>query len=172
MRASSPKVTPVAKITRSHGKLGEVIIQLYPSYIDSLDLKLPVFIEYDKIPVPFFIEQLSMRSKREAIIKLDGIDRLELSDEIVGKSIEVDYLSQEDEELEEFEGFKLFNTQGKAVGIITNYYHFPNNPCVGVAKNEGEQESFMVPIHPDLIVSVDWKREEVVVEIPEGLEQL
>ncbi|MFA5713727.1 MAG: hypothetical protein WC960_06065 [Bacteroidales bacterium] len=172
MGASYPKVTPVAKISRSHGKLGEIVIQIYPSYRDSLDFKLPLFIYYDGIAVPFFTEYAKVRSKREALIKLEGIDNLELSDEVVGRSLFVDYLSSQEDQYWELEGFELINENGERVGIATQFYDFPNNPCIGVATQEGGEESFIAPLNEELILSIDWDREQLTIALPEGLDKV
>ena len=52
------------------------------------------------------------------------------------------------------------------VGEITDFIDIPNNPCIEV---ETENGAVMLPLHQDLILSVDPENQEIIMQIPAGL---
>ena len=52
------------------------------------------------------------------------------------------------------------------VGEITDFIDIPNNPCIEV---ETENGAVMIPLHEDLILSVDPDYQEIIMQIPAGL---
>jgi ribosomal 30S subunit maturation factor RimM len=52
------------------------------------------------------------------------------------------------------------------VGEITEFYDIPNNPCIEV---ETENGAVMIPLHEDLILSIDPEYQEIIMQIPDGL---
>ena len=52
------------------------------------------------------------------------------------------------------------------VGEITDFIDIPNNPCIEV---ETENGAVMIPLHEDLILSVDPENLEIIMQIPAGL---
>ena len=52
------------------------------------------------------------------------------------------------------------------VGEITDFIDIPNNPCIEVETKNG---AVMIPLHEDLILSVDPENLEIVMQIPAGL---
>ena len=52
------------------------------------------------------------------------------------------------------------------VGEITDFLDIPNNPCIEV---ETENGAVMIPLHEDLILSVDPEYQEIIMQIPAGL---
>jgi ribosomal 30S subunit maturation factor RimM len=52
------------------------------------------------------------------------------------------------------------------VGEITDFIDIPNNPCIEV---ETENGAVMLPLHEDLILSIDPEYQEIIMQIPEGL---
>jgi ribosomal 30S subunit maturation factor RimM len=52
------------------------------------------------------------------------------------------------------------------VGEITDFIDIPNNPCIEV---ETENGAVMIPLHEDLILSVDPEYQEIIMQIPAGL---
>ena len=52
------------------------------------------------------------------------------------------------------------------VGEITDFIDIPNNPCIEV---ETENGAVMIPLHEDLILSIDPEYQEIIMQIPAGL---
>ena len=49
-------MTPIAKVLKSYGSEGEVLIGFRALLPEDIDQEEPVFVEFDGIPVPFFFE--------------------------------------------------------------------------------------------------------------------
>ena len=52
------------------------------------------------------------------------------------------------------------------IGKITGFLDIPGNPCIEVATENG---AITIPLHEDLIVSIDPDTETIVMDIPSGL---
>ena len=208
----------IAQVLKSNGTDGELVMSFREIAPEDINLKEPVFIVFDGLPVPFFIESLVKRGKSKALVHLTGIKNQEDVEEIAGKAvyIEDDILPElsleedgfaalvgwtllmpaeipdqvgddeetvgDDEEAveddEETVGEDEHGWEGEkaslpaltgnlyVVGEITEYIDIPNNPCIEV---ETENGAVMIPLHQDLILSVDPEYQEIIMQIPAGL---
>jgi ribosomal 30S subunit maturation factor RimM len=150
----------IAKIQKSNGIEGDVLIGLIGIEAEEINTEEPVFISFDGLPVPFFIERLSPRGSSKAIVHLTGVDNLADAEEIVGRDIMLDADSN-DQDSEDFTGWLLYNGES-LVGEITGLEDIPGNPCLIV-------EGVLVPLHEDLIQSADPSTRTLVMNLPEGL---
>ena len=208
----------IAQVLKSNGTDGELVMSFREIAPEDINLKEPVFIVFDGLPVPFFIESLVKRGHSKALVHLTGIKNQEDVEEIAGKAvyIEDDILPElsleedgfaalvgwtllmpaeipdqvgddeetvgDDEEAveddEETVGEDEHGWEGEkaslpaltgnlyVVGEITEYIDIPNNPCIEV---ETENGAVMIPLHQDLILSVDPEYQEIIMQIPAGL---
>ena len=162
----------VAKIVKSNGTEGELLVNLFEGWPDDLKKTEPVYIEIDGLPVPFFV--LSQRSKgNRNYLKLNDVDSLTDAEELVGSYICMEGGPEEEEEvpsidnLSEIEmdalvGWELEDASGRRIGMITSFEDIPGNPCICVG-------DILVPLHEDLVVDVDPDTRTLTMEIPEGL---
>ena len=56
----------VAKVLKSNGKEGELLVSLLDIVPEDLDLQEPVFIEFDGLPVPFYFESFVPRGVNDS----------------------------------------------------------------------------------------------------------
>ena len=157
---------PIAKILKSNGIEGDVLIGL--TGIDAEDIKTtePVFVEFDGLPVPFFIESLTQKGSTRAIIHLTDVDNLQDAEELVGREILLDAEDEEDEG-EDFTGWTVFDGP-RLVGTVTGLEDIPGNPCLCVDPAAGSGE-VLIPLHEDFILSADPSTRTLVMSLPEGL---
>jgi len=163
----------VARVLKSNGTKGEVLIGFREIGPEDLNQKEPVFITFDGLPVPFFIESFSRKGTSRALVSLTGVKNLKDAEEMVGKEllIKPDGIndcgrSDEDLTVDDLIGWNLLNDSGGKVGKITGYEDIPGNTCLYVETENGQ---VMIPLHEDLILSVDEDSESISVSIPEGL---
>ncbi len=222
----------IAQVLKSNGTDGELVMSFREIAPEDINLKEPVFIVFDGLPVPFFIESLVKRGNSKALVHLTGIKNQEDVEEIAGKAvyIEDDILPElsleedgfaalvgwtllmpaeipdqvgddeetveddqseigddeetveddqseigddeedwdDEETVEDDEEASLPALTGNlyVVGEITEYIDIPNNPCIEV---ETENGAVMIPLHQDLILSVDPEYQEIIMQIPAGL---
>ena len=150
----------IAKILKSNGTDGGLLIGVRDIEVGQIDPQEPVFIEFDGLPVPFFIRDIRQRGTSKAIIHLNDIDSLEDAEEVVGRAIYVEGEWEDEDELD-FTGWTLLN-RGEPVGTVTGMEPIPGNLCLYV----GEA---MVPLHEDLILSADADARILDLDIPDGL---
>ena len=173
----------IAQVLKSNGTDGELVMGFREIAPEDINLNEPVFIVFDGLPVPFFIESFTKRGNTKALVRLTDICSMEDVEEITGKAV---YVSEESLPEMSFEedgyaaliGWILLAPVGEdlseesmeveEVGEITDFIDIPNNPCIEVDTKNG---AVMIPLHEDLILSVDPENMEIIMQIPAGLLQ-
>ena len=150
----------IAKILKSNGTDGGLLIGVRDIEVGQIELQEPVVIEFDGLPVPFFIQDLQQRGTSKAVIHLNDIVNLEDAEEVVGRPIFIEGEWEEEEEMA-FTGWTLLN-RGQRVGTVTGMEPIPGNLCLYVGET-------LVPLHPDLILSADPATRILDLDLPEGL---
>lgn len=155
---------PIARLLKSNGTDGELVMGLQGIAPEDIDVKEPVFIRFDGLPVPFFIGSLTPRGTGKVLVRLTGIRSLRDAEEVAGRTV---YVEDDDGEgLEDLTGWTVLDAQGRTVGTIAGHADIPGNPCVHVDTADGQ---VMLPLHEDLILSVDGDRRTIVMTVPDGL---
>ena len=161
----------IAQVLKSNGADGEVLMGFRGVAPDEMNLQEPVFIYFDGLPVPFFIEKLTPRGVSKALCRLTGIHSLADAEEIAGAAVYADPSTldrDEDEEeldLDALVGWMVYRADTKeAVGTVSGYEDIPGNPCLYIGP-----AAVLVPLHEDLIVDIDEDSRSLTLVIPEGL---
>ena len=166
----------VAQVLKSNGTDGELVMGFREIAPEDINLQEPVFIIFDGLPVPFFIESFAKRGNTKALVHLTDICSMEDVEEIAGKAVYVSAESMPEMSLEE-DGyaalvgwFVLTPSEDESalyeVGEITDFMDIPNNPCIEV---ETENGAVIIPLHEDFILSLDSENQEIIMKIPAGL---
>ena len=169
----------IAQVLKSNGTDGELVMSFREIAPEDINLKEPVFIVFDGLPVPFFIESLVKRGHSKALVHLTGIRSQEDVDEIAGKAVYIEddnapELTLEEDGFAALVGWLVLTPEGDLstslevteIGEITDFIDIPNNPCIEV---ETENGAVMLPLHQDLILSVNPENQEIIMLIPAGL---
>lgn len=165
MYPANEDLLPIAQVLKSYGTQGEFIISLSPSAPEDINLKEPIFILFDGLSVPFFIKSFRPKGTRKAQVRLEDIDSLEESDEIVGQKIYLLATSVPDIEVENSSpilGYTLFNQSKQQIGMIMDVIDYSGNICIKVNDD-------LIPFHEDLIITLDSDQKTITLEIAEGL---
>ena len=168
----------VAQVLKSNGTDGELVMGFREIAPEDINLQEPVFIIFDGLPVPFYIEEFTKRGNTKALVHLTDITSMEDVEEITGKAVYIEAEQLPEMSLEE-DGFAALigwtlltpaqDVEEEAlieVGEISDFLDIPNNPCIEV---ETENGAVMIPLHEDLILSVDPEYQEIIMQIPAGL---
>ncbi len=150
------------KVAKSYGDKGDVVINLSPSDPKDINFEGPVFIYFDGLPVPFFIESCQAKGGRW-IVKFENIDTFEEAEEIVGKEIFLNIDEDRDDELSII-GMEVYDSNNTLIGVITDYTNAAGNEYIAVVY---EGEEVLLPLHNDLII--EWGEDHITLEIPAGL---
>ena len=166
----------VAQVLKSNGTDGELVLGFRDIAPEDINLEEPVFIVFDGLPVPFFIESFSKRGNTKALVHLTDICSMEDVEEIAGKAVYITSDSIPEMTLEE-DGYAALvgwmvltpTEDGDGlieVGEIVDFMDIPNNPCLAVETVNGE---VILPLHEDFILSLDPEYQEIIMQIPAGL---
>lgn len=160
----------IARIVKSNGAEGELLVSFKAVDPEDIDVQRPVFIYRDGLPVPFFIEQLLPKGKDKALLRLVGVDSLDDAEELADAAVYAgadDYETEtEQDDLTSLTGWTLYDQDGKRVGTISDFEDIPGNPCLYVDTESGQA---MIPLHEDFILSADSSARELTLELPDGL---
>ena len=172
----------IAQVLKSNGTDGELVLGFREIAPEDINLQEPVFIIFDGLPVPFYIVSFTKRGNTKALVRLTDISSMEDVEEIAGKAVYIEddqatEMSLEEDGFAALVGWMVLTPQIPdqvgddemsliEVGEITEFYDIPNNPCIEV---ETENGAVMIPLHEDLILSIDPEYQEIIMQIPAGL---
>ena len=169
----------IAQVLKSNGTDGELVMGFREIAPEDINLKEPVFIIFDGLPVGFYIESFAKRGNTKALVRLTDICSMEDVEEIAGKPVYIEADNLPEMSLEEdgyaaLVGWMVLTPENAddmdsdlyEVGEITDFIDIPNNPCIEV---ETENGAIMIPLHEDLILSLDPEYQEIIMQIPSGL---
>ena len=91
----------VAQVLKSNGTDGELVMGFREIAPEDINLQEPVFIIFDGLPVPFYIESFTKRGNTKALVRLTDINSMEDVEEIAGKTVYVSAESMPEMTLEE-----------------------------------------------------------------------
>ena len=80
----------IAQVLKSNGTDGELVMGFREIAPEDISLNEPVFIVFDGLPVPFFIESFSKRGNSKALVRLTDIRSMEDAEELAGKAVYVE----------------------------------------------------------------------------------
>lgn len=178
-KRGSLRLNGIGSVSKSYGTEGEVILSLS---IDPEDIELeePVFIDFDGLPVPFYIDSdgCQPRGRRKLLVHLTDVDSLADAEELVGRTVSVDadiYSDGADpfesDDLSLLVGWEIFRDCAdddlEYVGVVTEFVDIPGNPCIEVETEKNE--TVLLPFHEELVMSVNPEERILSMDIPEGL---
>ena len=155
----------IAKVLKSNGVDGDVLVSAPDVALE--DLQGPVLIDFDGLPAPFFIESCTRRGSGKYIIHLTDVCNLEDAEELVGRFLWSDEVEEDDDEAQDFTGWKVLN-RGDYVGTVSDYEPIPGNLCLYLKPAEDADE-IIIPLHEDLIISINEESLTLNLNLPDGL---
>ena len=155
----------IAKVLKSNGVDGDVLVSAPDVALE--DLQGPVLIDFDGLPAPFFIESCTRRGSGKYIIHLTDVCNLEDAEELVGRFLWSDEVEEDDDEAQDFTGWKVLN-RGDYIGTVTDYEPIPGNLCL-YPKPAEDADEIIIPLHEDLIISIDEESLTLNLNLPDGL---
>lgn len=163
----------VARVLKSNGTDGEVVLGFSEYAPEEMNIKEPLFIYFDGLAVPFFIESFLIKGSR-ANVKLTSVKCLKDAEELEGRGIFVkkDAINEYDDgedmlSPDELIGWTVLNENGEEVGTVSGWEDIPGNACLYVQLGNGSES--MIPFNEALIVRIDEDSKRIALHIPEGL---
>lgn len=155
----------IAKILKSNGTEGGLLASA-PEY-DLETIEGLVFIEFDGLPVPYFIDECTPRGANRYILRLTDISSLQDAEELVGKDIFAESDEEEESLDESFIGWIIYN-RDERLGTVVDEADIPGNFCLFV-QTENAEEPVMIPLHQDFVLEIDEDALTLRLDLPEGL---
>jgi len=162
----------IGYVQKPHGIHGELVIRFQEEYYETLEECPTLFIEIDKLLVPYFISDdgLRFKSGESVITQLDWVDSDKKAKGLCGLSVFVDQndVIEFGDEMSSnaLVGYQLFDETFGLIGEITEVNDFSGNVLLSV---EYQGKEALVPLNEDLIVRLDEEKREIELRIPEGL---
>ena len=164
------EVYKIGKLGKAHGVKGEISFLFDDDVFDRTDADY-LILDMDGILVPFFIEEYRFKTDDNALIKFEGIDTQERARELTGCEV---YFPREmaegDEELLSWAaivGFELIDANtGKSAGRIASVDDATINILFEL------EDGKLIPASEELITNVDTKKQQIFINLPEGILEL
>ena len=151
-----------------HGVKGHLKL-IFSVQIQGLTKGTWLFLEIQKKPVPFFIQEITGENDNW-VVKLKGIDSPEEIKAFQGLRILLSdkYISvDEGEGLKSLVGYEIIDYEsGKLLGRISSI--FDNSAHLVAQVHAGEKEH-LVPLHEDQLIKIIHQDKKITLQIPEGL---
>ncbi len=167
----SDKLVSVGFTKKTHGAQGELRITVKDEYFDDFANSDVVFMNVQGKPLPFFIENL--RDAGDILLKIEDVDSSTEAKQLTSKEL---FLREQDIKLfkeetgvvtfESLTGYDLHDEQLGYVGKIVDVEVLPHQYLAIVSYKESE---IFVPLHANLVVSLDDKKQTIVLRLPDGL---
>lgn len=165
-----PEYFKIGKLAASTGLKGELVLHHSLGKKTSLKGLAVIYLEDKKESfLPYFIETTRIRSDTEIVIKLEGVDIVEVARKLTPKEV---WLAEED--FKKFAasaspisllGYNIIN-EGNDLGKILEVIEMPHQVLCTISING--KEAF-IPIHEESLEKVDKKNCRIYVALPEGL---
>ena len=126
---------------------------------DILKTDEPVWLFYDGLPVPFYIQTLQFKGQRKAILRLEDVDSYNDAEEAVGKELYIDPAGYP--ELSATDAHQI-NEDGLTLEDLTGFTLL--NICLEI-----EGSGSLIPYHDDLLLDIDPDSRTVTLRISDGL---
>lgn len=169
-----PDGAKAGKISKPYGLRGEVNIILEPEAGNYIEPDNPLFIDLDGQRVPFFVEEVELVSKDQAIIKFEFVQSMQEARAISGCNLyfdpkQVSMPLQSSEDMSALVGYQAIDHKLGPLGKISAFVPHSMNP-VFIIDHEGNE--LLVPAIEEFIKRIDPKNRKVHLILPKGLTEL
>lgn len=163
-------VYKIGKLGKAHGVKGEISFLFDDDVFDRTDADYLV-LDMDGILVPFFIEEYRFKTDDNALMKFEGIDTQERARELTGCEVYFPReLAESDEEQLSWAaivGYELIDaSSGMTAGRIASVDDATMNILFEL------EDGKLIPASEELITNVDTKKQQIFINLPEGILEL
>jgi 16S rRNA processing protein RimM len=164
------QIVPVGEIVATHGLLGWLKVNPFNPETTAIAGDRQLILEKDGRRAAQEIES-SKRNKRQILIKLRGVDKIDDAQKWVGATVCVDAHALEPLEPGQYYhyqvvGFEVYTLSGERIGVITRVWSTPGGELYVV---QGATKEFLIPAVKEIIEKVDFTAGRVIINPPEGL---
>lgn len=160
--------TEIGYISKTHGLKGQIVLRLNEFINIDSEAITSLFLNMDASIVPHFIESIQPNNIGY-IIKLEGIDSIELSKKLIGKKAYVlpEFILEDEDSLQEFITYEIIDKLHGNIGTIVAIDEKTENVIITVAHPSGKE--IILPFNDDFIEEIDDDLKQIQFNAPEGL---
>lgn len=161
---SNEDVISIGKITRTHGKRGEVQCLMENEYWDNADA-IFLILSIDNILVPFRVLDWRGKGSDSLIFQLDRFTDELQAQQLVGYQAYMlkSDISEENEILptwQSLKGYRVLDTDQGELGIITDVDETTINTLITLNNNQ------LIPLHEDFIIDILQEKQQITICLP------
>lgn len=161
--------TLLGVIGKAHGTRGEMLIKT-DNNLEIKNKTESLFVETDKILVPFFIEYFKY-SNSGIIVKFDTIQTPNqvnrfLKCAVFASNKDIPNKSKKNVFFDNIKDYTVTDTKLGIIGQVTEMGGHPLNPLLTVLCNQTE---ILIPINEHFILRIDKKKKIIETHLPDGL---
>lgn len=169
----SNRFKEIGVITKPHSYRGAVVIRLHTVPQEDFEKAESLFLLIEGRAVPFIIESVELLRNDSLIVVFKGYEATEKISEFVGCTVlAVDDGSDSSKIGYEnmLTGFRLYDESENFRGTIMSVTESRYQWLATIRTDRGT--TFLLPVHEDLIRSIDEEGKVLIMLIPEGLENI
>ncbi|MDR1458837.1 MAG: ribosome maturation factor RimM [Bacteroidales bacterium] len=160
----------VGKITKKFGIKGELVVYIDSDEPEKYHTMESVFFNIEGEPIPFFIEQIKIKSKNQIIVLFKSIDNTTASyyvntDLYLPMSM-LPTLTGNKFYYHEIKGFTVIDKNEGNLGICNEIIDYPHQAIMLILHPKGE---ILIPLAGDYVKNVDRENKTIEIETPQGL---
>ena len=157
-------VISIGRITRTHGKRGEIQCQTSNEYWDNAEATF-LILSIDNILVPFRVLNWRGKGSDSLIFQLDHINDEQSAQPLIGCQayMLVSDLSEEDELLPTWQsltGYRVLDTDQGELGTIIHVDESTINTLITLDNDQ------LIPLHEDFIIDIDQENKLLTICLP------
>ena len=161
---TNEQVISIGKITRTHGKRGEVQCLMENEYWDNADATF-LILSIDNILVPFRVLDWRGKGSDSLIFQLDRFTDELQAQQLVGYHAYMlkSDISEENEILptwQSLKGYRVLDTDQGELGIITDVDETTINTLITLNNNQ------LIPLHEDFIIDILQEKQQITICLP------
>jgi 16S rRNA processing protein RimM len=150
---TNKQVISIGRLTRTHGKRGELQCLMSNDYWDNADATF-IILKLDNILVPFRVLDWRGKGSDSLILKLDHINDELAAQQLIGTEafMLICDINQEDEIMPTWQslvGFKVIDTDQGELGIVDIVDETTINTLITLSDGR------LIPIHEDFIIDIN-----------------
>jgi len=162
----------VGIIIKTYGIKGELIIKSEDYVISEiLENNQFLLIEIEGLFVPYTIEEYDVFDEDVVLVKFEEINDETQAREFLQKRIFIDKNIPLSENNLKKQGnflkdYYFFDKKTNYSGKVLQFINIPENPLIELLYNNN---SFLCPFNPDIVIEIDHNKKQIMLNTPEGL---
>ncbi len=158
----------IGKTVKTHGINGEVLIKFEAGKTPANESE-PVFLDFEGIQVPFFIDSLRSPIDTEWFVIFEEVNDKTKAEKLLGRAVYVHQdnlaLNEDELSLDSLIGFDVIDKKQGRVGVLSLIQKGAQD--LMIIDINGEE--ILIPFVEDFLVEINPDKKQIIVETPDGL---